>query len=126
GETVALKASFELKSDEAPMLPGDLARPPGEPLGPLALVTKPADIAQVKSWTIETIGVRGSDSVTVFSPDSAKIACFGEDGALRILDARKGQLIHCFVGHNSDNRKRLAWSNDGQLLASLGGDQVKI
>ena len=52
-----------------------------------------------------------------FSPDSRLIAAGEENGGLRLWDARTGTLVRALEGHIG-NVDRLAFSPDGQLLAS--------
>ena len=46
----------------------------GEPLSPLALVARPAEIKGVQSWTIETRNPRGQLLTVAYSPDGRWLA----------------------------------------------------
>jgi WD40 repeat protein/serine/threonine protein kinase len=100
----------------------------GKPLSPLALVSRPAKIPGIKSWTIETRGhrygsFRVSASVLSYSPDGRFLAATTEDDAIRLWDAANGQLVRILVGAGPG----IAWSPDGTLLASAGPENsIKI
>src|SRR5262249_30747713 len=57
-----------------------------------------------------------------FSPDGSRIAANSRIGTIRIWDANSGTLLHT-LEHSGDH---LAWSPDGQLLASISQDQRQI
>jgi WD40 repeat protein len=100
----------------------------GTPMSPLALVTRPAKLKGLRSWTIETRLHRGNYHNTVFwhkfpilavassTVDATLIAAGGNDGSVRIWDTQ-GVLKQVFIGHESGVRS-LAWSPDGAFLAS--------
>ncbi|MCY2990547.1 MAG: WD40 repeat domain-containing protein [Planctomycetota bacterium] len=98
---------------------------PNEPLSHQALVSKPAVIAGVRSWTIETIGHRFGVGAIAVSPDGQRFATAGMDGTLRIWEATTGKLLRAFVGHAMPVRS-LAWSPDGKILASGGQWQDRV
>jgi tetratricopeptide (TPR) repeat protein len=61
-----------------------------------------------------------------FSPDGARLASAGEDGAVRVWDVATGQEALTLRGHAGPVR-RVAFSPDGGRLASAGGDgTVKV
>jgi WD40 repeat protein len=97
--------------------------PAGAPLSPLALVTHPAKLDGVESWTIETIGPRAGTGSVVYSPDSRRLATFGLDATVRIWDTATARLLRAFLGHARSPLpycyQCLAWSRDGKYLASL-------
>jgi WD40 repeat protein/tRNA A-37 threonylcarbamoyl transferase component Bud32 len=95
----------------------------GEPMSPMALVTKPAKIAGVKSWTIDTTWPRGSAGLIEFNPIGDRLARFGNDATVRVYDSRTGQLERCLIGHGTVSRQCLAWSKDGRFLATGEGQQ---
>lgn len=92
----------------------------GEPLSSAALVSRPAPLPEVHSWTIETRGPRAPVRTAAYSPDGKHIATASEDGAIRLWDAN-GQLQRILVG-DAGAAGALAWSPDGSLLALRGGD----
>ena len=85
---------------EVVIKPGDApaAIPTGEPMSPLALVRKPAKIAGVESWSVETIGPRG-DALCYLSPDGGQVASFGLDGVIRVWNTGDGRLIKVLLGN---------------------------
>lgn len=93
---------------------------PGDPLSPIALVSQPAPIKGVQSWTLETRRHRGWLHCLALSPDLRLLATGGLDGAIRIWDIQSGQFLRALVGHHY-NIYNLSWSPDGNTLASAGG-----
>jgi WD40 repeat protein/serine/threonine protein kinase len=86
-----------------------------------ALVHRPAKIAGLENWTLETIGHRGMILSVAWGPDDRWLATGGEDGAVRIWDTSTGRLARALVGHSHGVRS-VAFSPDGSLLASSGKD----
>jgi WD40 repeat protein/predicted Ser/Thr protein kinase len=103
---------------QATAIPADpLAKiEPGTPLGPMALVTNPAPLPGVRSWTIETRTPRGIRAVA-YRPDGRVLATAGQDGMIRLLKPQTGELVRVLVGHTGEIA-HLAWSPDGRTLAS--------
>ncbi|MBI3463689.1 MAG: protein kinase [Planctomycetes bacterium] len=95
--------------------------PAGTPLSPLALVTNPAPIKGVRSWTIETREQRGWVDAVGYSPDGRLLAAGGEDGMIRLWDTSTRQLLRVLVGHGG-LVQALAWSPDSRVLATGAKD----
>jgi WD40 repeat protein/serine/threonine protein kinase len=94
---------------------------PGTPLGPLALVTNPAPLSGVRSWTIETRTPRSGIDAVAYRPDGRLVATAGEDGVIRLREPQSGRLLRILAGH-ANRIARLAWSPDGSTLASGSWD----
>jgi formylglycine-generating enzyme required for sulfatase activity/serine/threonine protein kinase/WD40 repeat protein len=97
------------------LAPEPLAIKPGEPLSKSTLVTNPARIPGVLSWTIETVGHRAGVDAVAYSPDGRCLASGSRDGMIRIWDRER--LIRVLVGHDSPVGS-LSWSPDGTMLAA--------
>jgi WD40 repeat protein len=103
---------------------------PGEPTkaSPLALVTRPAKLNGVRSWSIETVVARGRSRGAVstpadMSPDGKFLATATHDRVIRIHDLSDGRLLHAWPVHSDPSYylDGLDWSQDMQFLASVGG-----
>ncbi len=94
---------------------------PTQPLSPLALVSNPAKLKGVQSWTIETREPRGTVHCVKFSPDGKLLAGAGDDGVVRIWEPRTGKLARVMVGHKGVIRD-IAWSPGGKVLATSSDD----
>ena len=92
--------------------------PTGEPMSPLALVRKPAKIAAVESWSIETVNPRGA-ATCCLSTDGRRVATCGSDGAIRVWNTSNGRLIQVLPGYSEG--WGLAFSPDGDRVALLDG-----
>jgi WD40 repeat protein/beta-lactamase regulating signal transducer with metallopeptidase domain len=64
-----------------------------------------------------------SPIVFALSPDGKRVATGSESGAVVLLDAATGEVVHTLKGHE-DAVTALAFSRDGKLLASGGPDTV--
>lgn len=99
--------------------PSPLPLPPDvtEPLTRAALVTRPAKFDGVKAWTLETRGHRGAVYSIASDPKGRYVASGGEDGTIRLWDAKDWRLVAVLAGHDSPVTD-LAWAPDGTQLAS--------
>jgi WD40 repeat protein/predicted Ser/Thr protein kinase len=88
-------------------------------------------------WNVATARLlkkfKGPGSVVVqaiaVSPDGARIAAADSDGSASIIESETGKVVHAFrVSVGIGEKKALAYSPDGKLLASTGevGTQVDI
>ena len=88
-------------------------------------------------WNVATAQLlkkfKGPGSVVVqaiaVSPDGARIAAADSDGSATIIESETGKEVHAFrVSIGIGEKKALAYSPDGKLLASTGevGTQVDI
>ena len=105
--------------------PNGTAPPPvdkaGDPLTGAALVSRPAPLPGVRSWTVETRGHRGPVHDAACSPTGRVLATAGADGSVRLWDLESGKLLRILLAHENAVRA-VAWSADGKMLASLGAD----
>ncbi len=93
----------------------------GDPLSPMALVTRPAAVAGTRAWTVETRDPRGPVRALAHSRDGTRLAAAGDDGTVRVWDAATRRLLRVLIGHARPVRG-LAWSPDDRYLASGGAD----
>jgi serine/threonine protein kinase/WD40 repeat protein len=97
--------------------------PSVEPMSPVALVRRPAQLKDLLSWTIETIGERNSFNVPVYSPDGKRVATCWGDATIRIWDTSSGELFKALICPSNDKGGVLAWSPDGKHLAAGYGNE---
>lgn len=97
--------------------------PQRPPISQMALVTNPAAIEGVRSWTIETRGHRGEVHTVRYSPDGKLMATGCEDGTIRVWDPETGELDKALIGHDGAVRD-LSWAPDSRQLASGSVDDT--
>ena len=105
---------------------GKSAAPPSRPrsaMSPRALVTFPAPIRGLASWTLETIEPRARVYSLSFLPSRRRLAAGDGLGTIRIYENDTGRLECVLVGHEGAVLS-LAWSPDGRTLAS--GDSAGV
>lgn len=91
---------------------------PRQPLSRMSLVTRPATIDGIKSWTLETMEHRGPVRTVSFSPNGKWLASGGEDGTVRLREPEFGEVQKVLVAHSGVVHS-LAWSPDSRYLASI-------
>ncbi|HET6878633.1 MAG TPA: WD40 repeat domain-containing protein [Pirellulales bacterium] len=99
--------------------------PHSKALGPMALVTEPAVIEGVKSWTVATISPRGRIYQAEFSPDGTRAATLGIDATLRLWNPATGKLVRALVSSNA-GQHAFAWSRDGKQIAVAENSRVLV
>jgi len=101
--------------------------PAGEPLSSRALVTQPAAIKGVQSWTLESPSLRGLAGAMAMSPDSRMLAVVGyRSGTVHVWDADGGELIRVLVRPGRTvSMNCVAWSPDGRFMA-IGGESDSV
>ena len=96
---------------------------PGQPIGKRSMVSSPAQIQGLRSWSVETVGFRGSIASVAYSPTAKLVAASSStDPVIRIYNDRLS-LQRVFVGP-AGNVSCVAFSPDGKHLAaaSWGSD----
>ncbi|MCX5660401.1 MAG: protein kinase [Planctomycetota bacterium] len=105
----------------------DSSRLPGAAPAPLpmasgmALVSAPAPLPGLRSWTLETTTPRASIVGLAYSPDSRLVATAGDEGVVRVFDAQTAKQTLCLLGHDAP-LLCVAWSPDGTTIASGSED----
>lgn len=112
---------LELRMEPAPDTWSHLA--PGQPLSAMALVQAPAKIAGLRSWTLETVGHRGTVRSVAYSPDGRLLATGCGDGVVRIWDVAAEKVVRGMLGHDGAVNA-VSWSPAGDYLASASDDRT--
>jgi WD40 repeat protein len=90
-------------------------------MGPPSIIPRPAGFPGIDRWRVEPRFPRGSVMVVDVSPDDRWIACGTQFGNVQIFDAETLQMVEILSGH-VEHVRALAWSPDGERLASGGSD----
>jgi WD40 repeat protein len=106
-------------TDEVILVPGAGPRvaalpPPISPSATSAAETQPL-LLNHAGWVFEV----------AFSPDGRIIATAGRDTTIKLWDANSGALLRTLHGH-SERINQVAFSRNGDYLASAGNDGVKL
>ena len=88
------------------------------------LVSRPPFVKGARSWTIETKRHRWIPINVAVSPDASTLATSGYDGVIHLWEASSGKP-YALVGHTS-YVYGLAWSPDGNVLASSGSHDATV
>jgi WD40 repeat protein len=97
---------------------------PGEPLNDLALVSRPAPLAGVRSWALETTHHRAAVGDVAYSPDGRWLATACRGGAVRLWEAKTRRLVRILIvpGTTGQSLRGLAWAPDSRYLATCHQD----
>jgi WD40 repeat protein len=117
--------STQSKVEPVLIRPETISIAPGAPLSARALVTKPAPIRGVTSWSLEDRRHRGYIVAVALSPEGKRIATGGLDGTIRVWDLENGKLLRALIGHDS-YVYGLSWSPDGNTIASAGSFDATV
>lgn len=109
-------ADREFGSTSASAVEDRLGIQPGQPFSELALVSRPAVLPDVESWTLETVDQRSEVVNVEFSPDGTRVATSGLDGVVRIWDPSTRRLQDMIICPGVV--WSFSWSPDGKKLAT--------
>ncbi len=93
------------------------------PLSQAALVSEPAPIAQLQSWTLETPQHRGQIQACQISLDGTRLLTGGQDATLRIWNTKEQTLTSVLLGHECPVAS-VQWSDDETQILSSGGNEI--
>jgi WD40 repeat protein len=99
--------------------------PCAAPISPSALVTEPAALPGIESWSVETIENRGAIQQAVFSNDATLLATLGEDFTVRVWETGTHTLKHALPA-SLPGERALAFSPDNVRLAIAGSNGLQI
>ncbi|HTU18342.1 MAG TPA: protein kinase [Gemmataceae bacterium] len=95
---------------------------PGEPLSPWTLVTQPAKLAGVRSWSIVSREAE-SPSAFAYRPDGRRLAIASWNGTVHVWETETGRLVQVIL--TPGTVPSLAWSPDGRVLAVGTGKDTR-
>ena len=93
--------------------------PMPERLGAAAMVQRPAPLAGVNGWTLETRGGRSPVTHLALSPDDALLAAGDATGGVRVWRTATGDLVRLLI--EPEPVRALTWLPDGRQLAVAAG-----
>ncbi len=90
------------------------------------IVPRPAALAGVNRWQVETITPRNGVSSAAYSPDGKILACGTYAGQVRLFDADTLELLALYPGSHSAGD--LSWSPDGRIwpCATLATSKLSV
>jgi len=90
-----------------------------------ACVVQVGDLVYGEQLT--AFAVDGQFSVKLaFSPDGQRLACAGQDGALRIWETEKWEQVYLCQDAHPESANGVLFMADGRTLVSSGGDGVRV
>lgn len=94
---------------------------PGQPLGPRALVSQPASLPGLRSWSVELAGTNTECYSLLYHPSGEWFVTLEATGNIKVWNS-DGTLKRIVQGQNNNpyNARGCCWLDDGRLLATTG------
>jgi len=68
----------------------------------------------------------GTDNYSLYSPDGRRLALWGEEGPVTVIDARTGRIVSASIRHPLSLRWA-QWNPDGRRILTVGGnDEARV